>query len=128
MLFAHLVRAAASRTFWTAGRSRPIRIAMIAITTNNSIRVKARRSRPVDIMAPRNKKGTRTGERRVAHEYNLSGPKVTHFWAVTVIPANAGRVSARPDRQFAIIRVAPFAYCIERRRPLGLRQQRTHSA
>jgi hypothetical protein len=37
----HCVRAAASRTFWTAGSSSPIRIAMIAITTSNSIRVKA---------------------------------------------------------------------------------------
>src|SRR5262245_26372111 len=34
------MRAAASRTFWTAGRSRPIRTAMIAITTSSSIRVK----------------------------------------------------------------------------------------
>src|ERR671925_64855 len=42
-LFWHWVRAAASRTFWTAGSRRPIRIAMIAITTNSSIRVKARR-------------------------------------------------------------------------------------
>src|SRR3954469_15187176 len=42
-LFWHLVRAAASRTFWTAGRSRPIRMAMIAITTSNSISVKPRR-------------------------------------------------------------------------------------
>ena len=33
------MRAAASRTFCTAGSSRPIRIAMIAITTSSSIRV-----------------------------------------------------------------------------------------
>src|SRR5205085_11054497 len=39
-LLEHFIRAAASRTFWTAGSSSPIRIAMIAITTNNSIRVK----------------------------------------------------------------------------------------
>src|SRR3954451_15580580 len=38
-LFEHLARAAASRTFCTAGRSRPIRTAMIAITTSNSISV-----------------------------------------------------------------------------------------
>src|SRR5215217_8049195 len=43
-LLEHLARAAASRTFWTAGRSNPIRIAMIAITTNNSISVNPRRS------------------------------------------------------------------------------------
>src|SRR5215468_4855714 len=42
-LFVQLMRAAASRTFWTAGTSRPIRIAMIAITTSSSISVKARR-------------------------------------------------------------------------------------
>src|SRR5262245_48703735 len=39
-LFVQDIRAAASRTFWTAGNSRPIRIAMIAMTTSNSIRVK----------------------------------------------------------------------------------------
>src|SRR5215831_12952066 len=42
-LLAHLIRAAASRTFWTAGRSRPIRMAMIAITTSSSMRVNADR-------------------------------------------------------------------------------------
>src|SRR5262245_7954507 len=36
------MRAAASRTFCTAGRSNPIKIAIIAITTNNSISVNAR--------------------------------------------------------------------------------------
>jgi hypothetical protein len=35
--------AAASRTFWTAGRSRPMRTAMMATTTNSSIKVKASR-------------------------------------------------------------------------------------
>src|SRR5437660_5443150 len=34
------MRAAASRTFWTAGNSRPMRMAMIAITTSSSISVK----------------------------------------------------------------------------------------
>src|SRR4051812_27323764 len=42
MLLAHFMRAAASRTFWTAGSSRPMRIAMIAITTSSSISVKPR--------------------------------------------------------------------------------------
>src|SRR5262245_54713461 len=41
MLFWHLIRAAASRIFWTAGRSRPIKMAMIAMTTKSSISVKA---------------------------------------------------------------------------------------
>src|SRR5262249_50404413 len=42
-LLAHDMRAAASRTFWTAGSNRPIRMAMMAITTSNSMRVKPRR-------------------------------------------------------------------------------------
>src|SRR5262249_22345144 len=44
-LFWLLARAAASRTFCTAGNSRPISTAMIAITTNSSIRVNALRAR-----------------------------------------------------------------------------------
>src|SRR6476659_8028444 len=39
------MRLAASRTFWTAGSRSPIRMAMIAMTTSNSIRVKAERGR-----------------------------------------------------------------------------------
>ena len=42
-LLPHCIRAAASRTFWTAGSSRPIRMAMIAITTRSSISVNADR-------------------------------------------------------------------------------------
>src|SRR5262249_10447703 len=42
-LFLQVVVAAASRTFCTAGSSRPIRTAMMAITTSSSMRVKARR-------------------------------------------------------------------------------------
>src|SRR5262245_18039323 len=45
MLLLQFMRAAASRTFWTAGSSRPMRMAMIAITTNSSISVKAERQR-----------------------------------------------------------------------------------
>src|SRR6266404_3346393 len=44
MLLAHLMRAAASRTFCTAGSNRPIRMAMMAITTSSSISVKPRRT------------------------------------------------------------------------------------
>jgi hypothetical protein len=50
-LLLHDMRAAASRTFWTAGRSKPIRMAMIAITTNNSISVKAMGLRNLLIIA-----------------------------------------------------------------------------
>src|SRR6516164_3333797 len=41
-LLVHWARRAASRALWTAGRSRPIRTAMIAMTTSSSIRVKPR--------------------------------------------------------------------------------------
>src|SRR5947207_3604500 len=44
-LLLHLRRAAASRTFWTAGNSRPMRMAMMAITTSSSISVKPRQRR-----------------------------------------------------------------------------------
>src|SRR5438094_1887409 len=44
-LFRHWARAAASRTFCTAGTKRPIKMAMMAMTTSSSISVKARRRR-----------------------------------------------------------------------------------
>src|SRR5437764_15439979 len=42
-LFWHLARAAASRTFCTAGRSKPMSTAMMAMTTSSSISVNADR-------------------------------------------------------------------------------------
>ena len=45
MLLLQLMRAAASRTFCTAGKSRPTRIAIIAMTTSSSINVNALRPR-----------------------------------------------------------------------------------
>src|SRR5687768_13497693 len=51
----HDMRAAASRAFWTAGSRMPIRTAMMAMTTSNSIRVKAatrRRSRKMAMGTP----------------------------------------------------------------------------
>src|SRR5262245_31692436 len=44
-LFTHWVRLAASRTFWTAGSSSAIRMAIMAITTSSSMSVKAGRRR-----------------------------------------------------------------------------------
>jgi hypothetical protein len=38
-LFVQLMRAAASRAFWTAGSNMPIKTEMIEITTSNSINV-----------------------------------------------------------------------------------------
>src|SRR5262245_1089353 len=45
-LLPHWMRAAALRTFWMAGKSRPMRTAMMAMTTSNSISVKALRTSP----------------------------------------------------------------------------------
>src|SRR5258707_2580255 len=59
-LFWQVVRLAASRTFCTAGTSRPIRMAMMAMTTRSSIRVNALRAR---IMAAPFQQGE-TPERR----------------------------------------------------------------
>jgi hypothetical protein len=42
MLFVHWLRAAASRTFCTAGTKSAIKMAMIAITTKSSMSVNAR--------------------------------------------------------------------------------------
>src|SRR5262245_35921887 len=42
------MRAAASRTFCTAGNNRPMRMAMMAITTSSSISVNARRRRDLN--------------------------------------------------------------------------------
>ena len=44
-LLTHWARRAASRAACTAGSRRPIRTAMIAITTSNSIKVNAERGR-----------------------------------------------------------------------------------
>ena len=48
-LFVHFMRAAASRTFCTAGRSRPIRMAMMAMTTSSSMSVNPERGRLIDM-------------------------------------------------------------------------------
>src|SRR5947209_14571379 len=44
-LLVQLMRLAASRTSWTTGSNKPIRTAMMAMTTSNSIRVNADRHR-----------------------------------------------------------------------------------
>src|SRR5713101_6521458 len=49
-LFWQFERLAASRTFCTAGSSRPIKITMIAMTTSNSISVKAMRRRMIALL------------------------------------------------------------------------------
>src|SRR5262249_48131891 len=46
-------RAAASRTFWTAGKSRPIRMAIMALTTSSSTSVNPRHHALVKILGLR---------------------------------------------------------------------------
>src|SRR4051812_25824696 len=58
MLLDVFIRAAASRTFCTAGKSRPMRTAMIAITTRSSISVNADRGREGTIVALQENKST----------------------------------------------------------------------
>src|SRR4029079_3819545 len=65
-LFWQAMRAAASRTFWTAGSSRPIRTAMIAITTSSSMSVNPERWRRAAAMA----NSLRTDEDLVTHRAN----------------------------------------------------------
>src|SRR3954464_4554217 len=52
MLFWHFMRAAASRTFCTAGSNSPIRTAMMAMTTSSSMSVNAERETRCDIVRP----------------------------------------------------------------------------
>src|SRR5262249_60700011 len=54
-LFWHWLRAAASRTFCTAGNKRPMRTAMMAMTTRSSISVKPRRRKRVSMDHPPNR-------------------------------------------------------------------------
>src|SRR5690349_12732542 len=64
-LLVQLIRFAASRIFWTAGSSRPMRIAMIAITTNSSMSVNARgRLRSILMSAPVRKEEGRKARAR----------------------------------------------------------------
>src|ERR671933_629660 len=51
-LLVHWIRRAASRAAWTAGSSRAISTAMMAMTTSSSIKVKAGRFRVVVMKVP----------------------------------------------------------------------------
>src|SRR5262245_51385809 len=67
-LLLHDMRAAASRTFWTAGTSRPMRIAIIAITTRSSISVKPIRARIRVMSFPFRKRDHGTRKRNKTEE------------------------------------------------------------
>src|SRR5688572_24123830 len=66
-LLAQARRAAASRTFWTAGSRSPIRTAMMAMTTSSSISVKAERRRMGSSFRKRADCGRGGGARTYGH-------------------------------------------------------------
>src|SRR6516165_3447043 len=69
-LFWHFMRLAASRTFCTAGSSRPIKMAMMARTTNSSMSVNAYRR---DMMKPPARDERRVGGQMNFHFTNWRG-------------------------------------------------------
>src|SRR5579884_2462512 len=75
MLLVHWMRAAASRTFCTAGTSMPTRMAMMAITTKSSISVNARLLLDTGRMFGIERSPLATGRRKEGLEttYRLSG-------------------------------------------------------
>src|SRR5262245_60075279 len=113
-LLEHFIRAAASRTFCTAGRSRPMRIAMMAITTRRSISVNhGRRHRFVRLLGSllittpeeREEKWEIWAERPKhlpVFLYSLSGgfarQKMKNYSSPGVGPNVASRPTPRPDR------------------------------
>src|SRR5438105_4159595 len=85
-LLEHLMRLAASRTFWMAGKSRAMSVAMMAITTKSSIRVKASRlHRAKERRMTRPLSGNEAGHRaaldRLRHGYEQGAVR---DWMVTV--------------------------------------------
>src|SRR5271154_3779289 len=74
-LFSQEARAAASRTFCTAGTSKPIRMAMIAITTNNSISVNPFRCEIRVMKASLHRDSSKSDNKSDA----LAAPVETHF-------------------------------------------------
>src|SRR5262249_16658160 len=81
-LLALCIRAAAERTFWTAGSSRPGRTAMMAITTNSQTRVNAARRTTLGfgvILPPfkeKNKKGGAPPERSPRAGWHASDARI----------------------------------------------------
>ena len=89
MLLLHCARLAASRADWTAGRSRAISTAMIAMTTRSSIRVKAGRFRAVLMDVPLSQKENLLGpdgpfgpmcQDRVEPSYYTGGLMAPQVW------------------------------------------------
>src|SRR5437588_12657465 len=79
-LLLHDMRAAASRTFCTAGSKRPMRMAMIAITTNNSIKVKpGRRGRTGHLLDEGEKQSRGSVPQSIIHRRAAGYPRIRLF-------------------------------------------------
>src|SRR6516164_8224594 len=90
------VRAAASRTFWTAGTSRAIRMAMMAITTNNSISVNPLHLQRLMVRPPT--QGTR----------EIAGPMTIR--SMTLPFGEDTRQEVRRGRPTAVLCAAPLTH------------------
>src|SRR4051794_18317934 len=100
MLLEQLIRAAASRTFCTAGKSRPINTAMMAITTRSSMSVKPdlRALRVMDYLREK---------RNHDDELSYEGLRLRHELHVGSICDSRSRVC--PDVSHASTPVCPAA-------------------
>src|SRR5262249_9947190 len=101
MLFWHWARKAAARTFWTAGRSRPIRIAMIAITTSSSISVKPCRCRRMGCTLRRTRKRRKTPpcQWQAGNHYLTFDNDFRNIYAANVVAFGAGLLNHPPSAQ-----------------------------
>src|SRR5262245_2560845 len=97
------VRAAAVRTCWTAGSSRPIRTAMMAMTTSSSISVKPRRTRSDERSMGRSPEERnrhdedhRGPNREGAGKYAATGRRGTANRQGHVIPGSQNRTATAP--------------------------------
>src|SRR5207247_1205264 len=87
------MRLAASRTFWTAGSKRPMRTAMMAITTSSSISVKPERLRGESMIHPPRGTAVNVGLGRPSHadRRKTSQPYWLEKQLVIVQPGNDRR-------------------------------------
>src|SRR5687768_12383900 len=117
-LFWHWARAAASRTFWTAGNSSPIRMAMMAMTTSNSISVNAgREAERTDLMdyspgdAVRAPSANNKGGRRA--EQGLGGSNYCEYTIATAWRSSGGFAMAKSTvRRYKELRLGQrCAFC-----------------
>src|SRR5262249_26005059 len=99
------MRLAASRTFWTAGSSKPMRIAMMAMTTSSSIRVKPLRRTRMAVLLSRALRPRKNGDPAPAHfrarrdgKIEFVGPVFRHFLDDVGLLVKGGRDALLGDR------------------------------